>query len=134
MFMKELLMTTAEPRILLVEDDDSIARIITIGLNDLQTPFQLDHAISAEEALTLADQQSYDLLLTDYNLRGKTGLDLIHQLKDGGSLMPMVLFTAYDTPKLRRDARDAGVTKFVTKPFFVDQFVALARKLLLTAS
>lgn len=123
-------MTIAEPRILLVEDDDSIARIITIGLGELQTPFHLDHAISAEEALSLANQQPYDLLLTDYNLRGRTGLELIHQLKEDGSQMPMVLFTAYDTPKLRRDAHDAGVTKFITKPFFVDQFVALARRLL----
>ena len=123
-------MTTTEPRILLVEDDDSIARIITIGLRELQVPFHLDHAISAEEALHLAEQQPYDLLLTDYNLRGKTGLDLINQLKQEGSQIPMVLFTAYDTPKLRRDAHDAGVTKFITKPFFVDQFVALARRLL----
>jgi two-component system, OmpR family, response regulator len=41
-----------------------------------------------------------------------------------------VLFTAYDTAQLRRDARTADVTQFVAKPFLIDDFVALARQLL----
>jgi CheY-like chemotaxis protein len=44
----------------------------------------------------------------------------------------MVLFTAYDSPQLRRAARNAGVTKFIAKPFFLDQFVDLTRSLLPT--
>jgi two-component system, OmpR family, response regulator len=124
-------MTTQRPlRILLVEDDSAIANVIAIAMQNLGVPYQLDQAFSAEEGLELWDQQPYDLLLTDYNLRGITGLSLIQSLKSQGATIPTVLFTAYDTAQLRRDARTADVTQFVAKPFLIDDFVALARRLL----
>lgn len=121
---------TPHLRILLVEDDNSIARIIELGLQDLHSPYQLDQALSAEEGLALWNRQPYDLLLTDYNLRGMNGLALIKTLKSQNHTAPMVLFTAYDTPELRKQARSVGVTAFIAKPFFVDVFVNLAQKLL----
>lgn len=122
--------TPTQLRILLVEDDNSIARIIELGMHDLKEPYQLDQVLSAEEGLELWEQQPYDLLLTDYNLRGMSGLKLIETLKGKGASAPMVLFTAYDTPDLRKRARLAGVAAFVAKPFFVDVFVNLTRQLL----
>jgi CheY-like chemotaxis protein len=117
-------------RILLVEDDSSIAKIIELGMHDLKEPYHLDQALSAEESLELWGGEPYDLVLTDYNLRGMNGLALITTLKKQGATAPMVLFTAYDTPQLRKAARDAGITAFIAKPFFVDQFVSLVRSLL----
>jgi CheY-like chemotaxis protein len=117
-------------RILLVEDDGGIAQVIKIGLQDLGMPYHLDHALTAEEGFDLWQRQSYDLVLTDYNLRGKNGLDLITQIKADNAVVPTVLVTAYDTPKLRREARLIGIAEFVAKPFFVDQFTQLVRTLL----
>lgn len=117
-------------RILLVEDDNAIANVIAIAMQNLGLPHQLDQALSAEEGLELWDQQPYDLLLTDYNLRGINGLSLITTLKRRGATIPTVLFTAYDTTQLRRDARAADVTVFVAKPFLIDEFVNTARGLL----
>jgi CheY-like chemotaxis protein len=42
----------------------------------------------------------------------------------------MVLFTAYDSPHIRRDAEAVGVSAFLTKPFLIDEFVGLTRRLL----
>nr|PZN26369.1 MAG: response regulator [Chloroflexota bacterium] len=124
-------MTTQRPlRILLVEDDSAIANVIAIAMQSLDIPYQLDQALSAEEGLELWEQQPYDLLLTDYNLRGISGLSLIQKVKDKGATIPTVLFTAYDTPQLRREADKANVTVFVAKPFLIDDFVELSRKLL----
>lgn len=124
-------MTTEQrPRILLVEDDGSISQIIKIAINALYKSFDLDIAISAEEGLQLWHREPYDLLLTDYNLRGRNGLELITTLKADGATAPMVLFTAYDTPQLRNAARAANVTAFVAKPFFIDEFAELAHSLL----
>lgn len=117
-------------RLLLVEDDSGIAQLIAMAMQDLNLPFQLDQVLSAEEALELWAQRPYDLLLTDYNLRGMNGLRLITTLKDQHEIAPMVLFTAYDTPQLRRAARTAGVAEFIAKPFFFDQFIDLTRNLL----
>ena len=119
-------------RILLVEDDSGIAQLIAMAMHDLGVPFQLDQVLSAEEAMELWAQQPYDLLLTDYNLRGMNGLTLITTLKGQQQPAPMVLFTAYDTPQLRRAARSAGVAEFIAKPFFFDQFIDLTRNLLPT--
>ncbi|MBC8163280.1 MAG: response regulator [Roseiflexaceae bacterium] len=121
---------TKQLRILMVEDDGGIAQVIKIAMRDLDFPYLLDHAYTAEEALELWQQTGYDLVLTDYNLRGTNGLDLISRLKEQGARVPIVLVTAYDTPALRRQAEQAGIAKFVAKPFFVDQFIDLVRDLL----
>jgi CheY-like chemotaxis protein len=124
-------MTMQRPlRILLVEDDSAIAHVIAIGMQSLGLPYQLDQAFSAEEGLELWAEQPYDLVLTDYNLRGISGLSLITRIKRQNASVPTVLFTAYDTPQLHREARAAGVTRFVAKPFMIDEFVTMTRELL----
>ena len=44
--------------------------------------------------------------------------------------LPTVLFTAYDDARVQKEARAIGVTRFVTKPFVIDEFVKLTRELL----
>ena len=118
-------------RILLVEDDGSIARIIAIAMRDIGVPYTLDQAYSAEEGLELWDQQPYDIVLADYNLRGMNGIAMIAALKARGATdLPTVLFTAYDDALVRKDARAVGVTRFVAKPFVIEEFVKLTRELL----
>ena len=118
-------------RILLVEDDGSIARIIMIAMRDIGVPYTIDQAFSAEEGLELWEQHSYDLLLTDYNLRGMNGIAMIAALKARGATdLPTLLFTAYDDAQIQKNARAVGVTRFVSKPFVIEEFVKLTRELL----
>jgi CheY-like chemotaxis protein len=118
-------------RILLVEDDGSIARIIMIAMRDLGVPYTIDQAFSAEEGLELWDQQPYAIVLTDYNLRGMNGIALIGALKARGAVdLPTVLFTAYDDARVQREARAVGVSRFVSKPFVIEEFIKITRDLL----
>ena len=118
-------------RILLVEDDGSIARIIMIAMRDIGVPYALDQAFSAEEGLELWDRQPYNIVLTDYNLRGMTGIAMIAALKARGAVdLPTVLFTAYDDARVQKEARAVGVTRFVSKPFMIEEFVRITRELL----
>jgi two-component system OmpR family response regulator len=117
-------------RILLVEDDGSIARVIVIAMRALGVPYQLDQAFSGEEGLELWEKQPYDMVLTDYNLRGMSGIHMIAEMKSSAGDLPTVLFTAYDEATIRKEAKAAGVTRFITKPFIVDEFIATARGLL----
>ena len=118
-------------RILLVEDDGSIARIIIIAMRDIGVPYAINQAYSAEEGLELWDQQPYDIVLTDYNLRGMSGIAMIAALRArGASDLPTVLFTAYDDARIQKEARAVGVSRFVTKPFVIEEFVQLTRELL----
>jgi CheY-like chemotaxis protein len=117
-------------RILLVEDDSHISTIIRLGMQDLGISYDLDQAYSAEEALELWERQQYDLVMTDYNLRGKNGIELLALIKLTNETTPTLLFTAYDTPKVRHEASEVGVTHFIAKPFFVDEFIDATRTLL----
>ena len=117
-------------RILMVEDDGTIAHLIKIAMQTLEVPYQLDQAFTAEEGHALLMQQPYDLLLTDHNLRGMTGLALIETLKSAGFTTPTVLFTAYDAGPIRKEAKRLGVSAFIAKPFFLDEFVEVVRGLL----
>lgn len=116
-------------RILTVEDDSHIGRIIQLAMPDLGVPYEFAAVLSAEEGLELWQQQPFDLLLTDYNLRGMNGLKLITMLKDQGFNVPMVLITAYDNPQLAREAREVGVSAYIPKPFFIDELVNVVRRL-----
>ncbi|RRR67758.1 MAG: response regulator [Candidatus Viridilinea halotolerans] len=117
-------------RILLVEDDNHIGRIIELALPSLGIPYEFAAALSAEEGLELWEAHPFDMLLTDYNLRGMTGLKLVEVLRQHGEHAPMILITAYDSPDVRRHARTAGVDAYVMKPFFVDELIETVRKYL----
>ncbi|HNP84934.1 MAG: response regulator [Chloroflexi bacterium SZAS-1] len=123
-------MVTQPLRILLVEDDGSIARVIAIAMRDLGVPYHLDQAYSAEEGLELWAQEPYDLVLSDYNLRGMNGIAMIAEIKTQAPDLPTVLFTAYDERPVRQAARQVGVTHFIAKPFMIDDMIDVARALL----
>jgi CheY-like chemotaxis protein len=127
-------MTAKTLRILLVEDDGSIARIIAIAMQDVGVPFHLDQAYSAEEGIDLWRQQPYDLVLSDYNLRGMNGIAMIAALKADAPSLPTILFTAYDDAPVRREAKQVGVSRFIAKPFVIEEFIHLVRKLLPSSS
>lgn len=117
-------------RILLVEDDNHIGRIIELALPELGVPYEFCSALSAEEGLDLWKESPFDLLLTDFNLRGMNGLELAGLLKKQGVTAPIVLVTAYDSVDLRREARELPVDAYLTKPFFMDELVETVRRLL----
>ena len=99
-------------------------------MQDIGVPYHLDQAYSAEEGLELWHQQPYDLVLADYNLRGMNGIALIALLKAQVAELPTILFTAYDDAPVRREAKRVGVSRFVAKPFVIDEFIHIARELL----
>ncbi len=118
-------------RILAVEDDNHIGRIIQMAMPSLGVPYEFTLVLSAEEGLELWGQQPFDLLLADYNLRGMNGLKLITTLREQGfEHVPMVLITAYDNPKLAREAHVAGVAAYIPKPFFIEDLINTIRSLL----
>lgn len=123
-------MTATALRILLVEDDGSIARIIALSMHTLGVPYLLDQAYSAEEGLDLWKLHAYDLVISDYNLRGMTGLAMIAALKAQAADLPTILFTAYDDAPVRREANRIGVSRFIAKPFVIDEFIDIVRSLL----
>ncbi len=121
-------------RILLVEDDSHIGRIIELSLPELGVPYEFVSAISAEDALEQWHRQPFDMLLTDYNLRGMNGIQLIEELRRQGFRPPTLLVTAYDSSVMRREVRNLRIDAYLPKPFFMDDLVNAVRRLLPTSS
>ena len=90
-------------------------------------PYEFVNVLSAEEGLQAWQQQPFDLVLTDYNLRGMNGLKLVSQLKELGATAPMLLITAYDSQEVRQEARKL-VDEYITKPFFMDDLLDAIRR------
>jgi two-component system, OmpR family, response regulator len=119
-----------KPTILLVEDDGAIARACKLALLEIGYLIELDWVYTAEHAIELIDESldRYDIVVTDFNLRGVSGLQLIHEIhlkeKAGDIKKPIssILTTAYDSPQMRRDAHREGVDYFIPKPFFLEEF------------
>jgi CheY-like chemotaxis protein len=117
-------------RVLVVEDDVHIGQLIGLTMPSLGRPYVFMNAMCAAEALELWKQEPYDLLLTDYNLAGMNGIELMITLKEMGATAPMVLFTAYDTPELERQATHVGVAAYLAKPFDIDDMLEIISELL----
>jgi CheY-like chemotaxis protein len=121
--------TSMKQQILVVEDDTSIAQTLLLMLKTLPN-VEVRRAHDGEEGLAFWHQQPADLLLTDNNMRGMTGIDLVRTLRTEGFEQPMLMITAYDSVALQREARSVGVTELITKPFFFDELLDKVRSLL----
>ncbi len=115
--------------ILIVEDDLAIAQTLLFALR-LIPDVEVSRAADAEEALALLAEQSADVILTDHHMQGMSGVELVRELRAQGKTQPILLVTAYDTIQLQREARDAGITAIVPKPFEIDHLLDQVSKLL----
>ena len=101
-------------RILVVEDEDKLRRIVELQL--LDAGFEVDKAAKAEEALPLIDRA--DLILTDYKLPGMTGLEMLHIVKRQNATLPVIMMTAFGTIENAVEAMKAGAADFLAQAFF----------------
>jgi two-component system, NtrC family, response regulator HydG len=102
--------------ILVVDDDEAIARLVGTYLR--RTGFAADWALSEEGALQAVRRHSYDLLITDYQLVGQTGLELAQQVqRELRRRIPVVVMTAHGNIETAIAALRAGAADFLTKPF-----------------
>ncbi len=106
-----------KPRILTVEDNDHTRRLVTYWLRDA---FDVQMANNPQEAMRLAANQVFDLMMLDINLgRGHNGVDLLHELREKPEhrRTPAIAFTAYAMPNDREHLLEQGFDHYISKPF-----------------
>jgi DNA-binding NtrC family response regulator len=113
-------------RILIVEDEDKLRRILELQL--LDSGFDVVKAASAEEALPFMDRA--DLILTDFKLPGMTGLEMLQLVRRQDSHVPVIVMTAFGTIENAVDAMKAGAADFLLKPFSLDHLTTVVNKAL----
>ena len=102
-------------RVMVVEDDDSVADVLREVLAD--EGFALTFVVSGEEALRLIAADCPDLILTDISLPGKSGLDVMRVARSRDPEVAVVLMTGHATVQNSIDALRQGASDYITKPF-----------------
>ena len=107
--------------ILVVDDEADVAELFRQQFRRevRQGLYLLDFALSGEAALNKLDGcvgEEIILLVSDINMPGMSGLDLLPKVKERRPELPVFMISAYGDPELIRTALDRGASKFITKP------------------
>lgn len=119
-------------QILLVDDEIELTEPLTEIL--LREGYMVDVAGNGIEGMELAAQREYDLLILDWMLPKKSGLDICRELRSQGKSTPVLFLTAKDTIDDRVIGLDAGADDYLVKPFELRELLARVRALLRRSS
>lgn len=115
-------------RILLVEDEESIARVLLNGLKAER--FAVDHVRDGEEALVYMREVNYDLVILDLGLPSLDGISVLKRARAKEMRMPIMILSAQDSVETRVRGLNAGADDYVLKPFAFEEVVARVNALL----
>ncbi|KPN16814.1 chemotaxis protein CheY [Xanthomonas sp. Mitacek01] len=122
-------MTTAAPRVWVVDDDRSVRFVLATALTEAGYDVSgFDGAQAVRDAL--AQKPAPDLLFTDVRMPGDSGLQLLDALKQKHPQLPVVVMSAYTDVASTAGAFRGGAHEFLSKPFDLDEAVALAARVL----
>jgi len=116
--------------ILLVDDDRNLVTTLSHGLRKgMEEAISVAVCFSGSEALSMLATQAFDVVVSDFNMPGPTGLEFLNTIRQDYREMILVLITAYGTDALEEGARQLGMG-YMTKPFEPSLLVQLIKGLI----
>ncbi|SNX29534.1 two component transcriptional regulator, winged helix family [Polynucleobacter meluiroseus] len=117
-------------RILIVEDEPSIAELLAINLS--HAGYEVDRAFQADEAAAMMRLNPPHLLILDWMLPGKSGVQFSKELRANPKTqsLPIIMLTAKSDELDKIQGLDAGADDYVTKPFSPKELIARVKALL----
>ena len=116
---------------MVVDDEAQIRRALATNLR--ARGFDVEEAVSGEEALAVAARVRPDLVVLDLGLPGIDGIEVVHGLR-GWTAIPILVLSAREDEAAKVAALDAGADDYVTKPFGMDELLARVRAALRRAT
>jgi two-component system copper resistance phosphate regulon response regulator CusR len=114
-------------RILVVEDEHKLGKALQEGLQSEQYGVALAH--TGEEGFYLVQTESFDLVILDIMLPGRSGLEILKAMRQHGLRTPVLMLTARDTIEDRVRGLDTGADDYLLKPFAFPELLARIRAL-----
>lgn len=105
---------TLRPRILIIDDD----RAFRVGTGALLADegYDVESAAGAEEGLARLGEESFELVLLDLKMEGRSGLSVLEELRRAGNAIPVLMLTGYATVDTAVQALKLGADDYITKP------------------
>ena len=119
-------------RLLIIEDDEKTAHAIAAGLE--AAGFSATAAHTGEEGFFLLTAEPFDLVVLDWMLPGRDGIEILRTLRTRGAKTPVLLLTARDAIEDRVLGLESGADDYLVKPFAFAELLARIRSLLRRAS
>ena len=110
-------------RVLIVEDQREVSRLLHASLDTLEQDIQVVEIPSGEEAILDASHNKTDLLIADYRLPGITGIELMRKIRHHQPAIKVLLITGLTDPRVRTEAAEAKVDAFFLKPIPIADFL-----------
>ncbi len=114
-------------KILIVEDDENILSLLKEGFEE--ESYIVETATDGEEAEYLASINSYDLVILDWMLPLKSGIDILRELRRKNINTPVIMLTAKDETKNKVEGLRHGADDYLAKPFSFEELLARAEAL-----
>jgi DNA-binding response OmpR family regulator len=115
-------------RLLIIEDNQRLCQAVAANLR--AQGFAVDTAASAYEGLRVWQAADYDAAVLDLMLPDGTGLDALREMRDRGSVTPVLILTALGAIDDRVRGLDCGADDYLVKPFAMQELIARLRALL----
>jgi len=104
-----------------MEDDAVLSDIL---LDFLRESFDVDYAFNSDEVYEKLESNKYDLFIFDINVAGKTGLELLEELREFKNTTPTIMITAYTDTDYLKKAFKLGAHDYIKKPFELEELTA----------
>jgi len=117
-------------QILIADDSESIREVLAFSLTN--AGFQVLVATDGVDALRFFDGRIIDLLLTDFHMPNMNGLELIEKVRELAhyKYIPILVLTTENQKNIIKNAKDAGATGWLLKPFNTEKLVQTLRKVI----
>ncbi|EMR03979.1 response regulator [Cesiribacter andamanensis] len=119
-----------EKSILIVDDSETIRETVSFTLENAQ--YKVQKAVDGEDALQLLDKHQYQLIITDLHMPRLDGIGLIKAIRarEAHQFTPILFLTTESQTSRKDEARAAGATGWIVKPFVPEKLVAVVQKLI----
>ena len=118
-------------RILVVDDDHAMRLALSESLESCG--YDIEAVENGCDALSLFAKSKFDLVVTDMRMPGMTGIEVLRNVKNMSSGIPVILITAYGTVGTAVEAMKEGAAEFIMKPFSLDDIESVVKNVLSAA-
>ena len=124
-----LLSDSSSIEILHIEDEAEFADIVSTFLEREREHFDITTKNDPEAGLAALGERNVDCIISDYDMPGATGLDVLEQVREDHPHLPFILFTGKGNEEIASEAITAGVTEYLQKSGGSDQYTVLANRI-----